>query len=150
MNLKKSFNPKPIRKNKTTEVVFSFKTFGGSDSLYLDMRENVVSDNFTGPTKKGLCFDVKLIPEFIKNLQIAEEYLQQTKPEKDLIEIIALIEKAEKINFVKAEKLIKYCYQNEYFKEAVEVFKLLDEENTAEDKLKEINKIIEVCRMKIA
>lgn len=146
---KKSFNPKPIRKNKTTEVVFSFKTFENNSKLYLDIREKIVSGDFTGHTKKGLCFDVKLIPEFIKNLQLAEEYLTTTPATEELIEIMSLIEKAEKINFNKAEKLIKYCYENSYYKEAVDIFKLLDEEHTDEEKLKEINKIIEVCRMKI-
>lgn len=148
MKLSGNYNPKPIRKNKNTEIIFAFKTFG--DLLYLDIREKTVSDEYTGFTKRGLCFNVSLIPEFIKNLEAAKEYLNsKTKPAPELVQVIEHLEKIKKIKLQDAAKLIKYCYKNEYFKEAVELYKLIDEEASDTDCFKETKKIIEVCRLKM-
>lgn len=116
----KTCAPKPIRKNKNTEIKFEFNVFGGR--LYLDVREYMVG-NYTDPIKKGICFDVNLIPELIKNLEDAQEYLNKTKDKQTLTKVIEILNKGERVNLQYGEKLIKYCYKNGYFKESVALFK---------------------------
>ena len=56
-----------LEKNSETKIIFSLTDFRGNQ--YVDVREFVESDTYTGFTKKGLRFNASLLDQFIENLQ---------------------------------------------------------------------------------
>jgi len=56
-----------IEKNSETTIVFSLTDFKGN--RYVDVREFLKSDTYTGFTKKGLRFRAEMLDTFIGSLE---------------------------------------------------------------------------------
>jgi hypothetical protein len=56
-----------IEKNNETTIVFSLTDFKGN--RYVDVREYLKSDTYTGFTKKGLRFRAEMLDAFISSIE---------------------------------------------------------------------------------
>ena len=63
-----------VQKNKTTDIVFSITDY--KEQKYVDIREHVNSDSYSGFTKKGVRFNSGLIDEWLSNLEKVRDVLE--------------------------------------------------------------------------
>lgn len=63
-----------VEKNSETSIIFSITEF--RNEKYVDVREHVKSDTYTGFTKKGIRFHAKLVDQWIASLQQVKDVLE--------------------------------------------------------------------------
>lgn len=66
-----------IEKNSNTRVVFSLTEFKGR--TYVDVREHIVTESYSGPTKKGLRLDTEFFEDFLKIVKAMEKEIKKGK-----------------------------------------------------------------------
>ncbi len=62
-----------LEKNSETNIMFSTTEYRSNQ--YVDVREHVESDTYTGFTRKGIRFHSDLLEQFITNLQAVKDVL---------------------------------------------------------------------------
>ncbi|MBI2193500.1 MAG: transcriptional coactivator p15/PC4 family protein [Planctomycetes bacterium] len=63
-----------IEKNSETAIVFSLTDY--RSEKYVDVREHVTSDTYTGFTKKGIRFHARLLDQWIESLQKVKDVME--------------------------------------------------------------------------
>jgi hypothetical protein len=66
-----------IEKNSNTKVVFSLTEFKGR--IYIDVREHIDTETYSGPTKKGLRLDTEFFDDFLKIVKAMEKEIKKGK-----------------------------------------------------------------------
>lgn len=63
-----------LDKNDETKIVFSLTEY--KKLKYVDVREHVESESYTGFTKKGIRFNATMIDQWIESLQKVKDVLE--------------------------------------------------------------------------
>lgn len=66
-----------IEKNPNTRIVVSLTEFKGR--TYVDIREHIATESYSGPTKKGLRLDVEFFEDFLEVLKTAQKEIGKEK-----------------------------------------------------------------------
>lgn len=155
-----------IQKSKSTSIVFEIVEI--ENRFFVNIREYVRSNKFTGFTKKGIVFNVKYLNNAISQLEDVVSFVSSKDWEKKFDEtydaqmnrskegnvIINSIYKYldNQVGEIPAESEIvnwmKYCYDFKHYKLAVKIFDSIDEQLFSDDEFRKLKKIVEICRIK--
>jgi len=155
-----------IQKSKSISIIFRLLEI--ENQFFVDIRQYVKSNKFTGFTKKGIVFNIKYIKDMIFQLEniasfvslkdwekkFDETYDAQMNSTKEENAIINSIYKYldNQVGKIPAESEImnwvKYCYDFKHYKLAVKIFDSIDEQLFPDDEFRKLKKIVEICRIK--
>jgi hypothetical protein len=156
------------RTKKSKSISIIFRLLEIENQFFVDIRQYVKSNKFTGFTKKGIVFNIKYVKNVISQLEDVVSFISSKDWEKKFDEtydaqmnrskegnvIINSIYKYldNQVGEIPAESEIvnwmKYCYDFKHYKLAVKIFDSIDEQLFSDDEFRKLKKIVEICRIK--
>lgn len=155
-----------IQKSKSVSIVFEILEI--EEQFFVNIREYVKSNKFTGFTKKGYVFNIGYLDNAISFLQDIANFISskdwKEKFEETYNDQIEKINEGEKridkiysylnsnenkpCDATEIREWIKYCYESKQFKLAIRVFDSIDKQNFSSELYMELKKIVEICKIK--
>ena len=68
---------KVIKVSDNMKIVFSVRRAGEDGLPYVDIRTYIETDNYTGPTKKGISFPLEMLEDFIETINKVNEECEE-------------------------------------------------------------------------
>jgi len=155
-----------IKKSKATSIVFKIVEI--DNKFFVNIREYVKSNKFTGFTKKGYIFETKHLNSVINSLneiinfisgkdwnkkfdEICDTQMSSGKAGNETIDkIYRYLDNQVKEMPTESEIVnwVKYCYDFKHYELAVKIFDCIDEQKFSDDEFRKLKKIVEICRIK--
>ncbi|MBA7499269.1 hypothetical protein ES704_02009 [subsurface metagenome] len=155
-----------IQKSKSISIIFRLLEI--ENQFFVDIRQYVKSNKFTGFTKKGIAFNIKYVKNMISQLEDVVSFVSSKDWEKKFDEtydaqmnrikegnaiINSIYEYLDnQVGEIPAESEImnwvKYCYDFKHYKLAVKIFDSIDEQLFSDDEFRKLKKIVEICMIK--
>jgi len=155
-----------IQKSKSVSIVFKIVEI--ENRFFVNIREYVNSNKFSGFTKKGYIFEIKHLNNIINSLNTIVDFISEGEWSKKFDEIYdAQISSGKEGNEIidriykyvnnqeetpaesEIVNWVKYCYDFKHYKLAVKIFDSIDEQKFSDDDYKKLKKIVEICKIKL-